>query len=193
MISIKNLCKTYKETLVFNEYNVDFSKGIVNVLTGKSGCGKTTLLKILLKLEDMDSGQVVGIDNLKFSAVFQEDRLCDNLTVSMNVRLPILNKDETKTKEEIKENLNKIGLNGLANKKVSNLSGGMKRRVSILRALMSDFDIIVFDEALKGLDNDTKDLVMNLINEKTNGKTVFWVTHDINEVKYFEKYKVFNI
>lgn len=193
MISIKNLCKTYKETLVFNEYNVDFSKGIVNVLKGKSGCGKTTLLKILLKLEDMDSGQVVGIDNLKFSAVFQEDRLCDNLTVSMNVRLPILNKDETKTKEEIKENLNKIGLNGLANKKVSNLSGGMKRRVSILRALMSDFDIIVFDEALKGLDNDTKDLVMNLINEKINGKTVFWVTHDINEVKYFEKYKVFNI
>lgn len=98
------------------------------------------------------------------SAVFQEDRLCESLSVSMNVRLAIINKD--KIKKEIKDNLKKIGLDNLASRKVSDLSGGMKRRVSILRAIISDFDIIIFDKTLKGLDNDTKDLVMNLVNEK---------------------------
>lgn len=126
------------------------------------------------------------MDGLKKSMVFQEDRLCENLSVSANIRLVRQKKTwgrDQKEKKEIQEALESVGLAGNGDQQVRELSGGMKRRVALLRALYSDWDILFLDEPFKGLDEETKTQVMCYTKEKCRGKTVIFVTHERSEAE----------
>lgn len=181
MIKALNISKAFGENVVLNGFSREFSDGKVTAVLGKSGCGKTTLLNILMGLISPDGGEVVRPENCRVSAVFQENRLCENLTPSANIRLVT---GKRFSKAEIAEELAKVGLLGCENKPVRELSGGMKRRTALLRALLAEYDILFLDEPFKGLDADTKQTVMNYCREKIKGKTVVLVTHDMGECEF---------
>ena len=152
---------------------------------GKSGAGKTTLLNVILGITKQDSGIIEGFPNAKFSAVFQENRLCENLTALLNVKM-VTDISGRYSDADIIKMFERIGIHATDRKPVSDFSGGMKRRVAILRALMADFDILIMDEPLNGLDEETKGSVVELIRELTKGKTVIMTTHDVSEPELFE-------
>lgn len=182
-INIRNLTKKYGKKEIFKNFSLEIETGKVTALMGKSGFGKTTLIRILMELEKYDEGKITGLENQKISTVFQEDRLCENLSAITNIS--IVCEKETSIRE-ISAELEKIGLKESQNKPVKTLSGGMKRRVAIIRCIMAKSDIIIFDEPLKGLDEITKKNVINYLKEKIRGKTVIIVTHDIEEARQLD-------
>lgn len=182
-INIRNLTKKYGKKEIFKNFSLEIETGKVTALMGKSGFGKTTLIRILMGLEKYDEGKITGLENQKISTVFQEDRLCENLSAITNIS--IVCEKETSIRE-IPAELEKIGLKESQNKPVKTLSGGMKRRVAIIRCIMAKSDIIIFDEPLKGLDEITKKNVINYLKEKIRGKTVIIVTHDIEEARQLD-------
>lgn len=182
-INIRNLTKKYGKKEIFKNFSLEIETGKVTALMGKSGFGKTTLIRILMGLEKYDEGKITGLENQKISTVFQEDRLCENLSAITNIS--IVCEKETSIRE-ISAELEKIGLKESQNKPVKTLSGGMKRRVAIIRCIMAKSDIIIFDEPLKGLDEITKKNVIRYLKEKIRGKTVIIVTHDIEEARQLD-------
>jgi sulfate/thiosulfate ABC transporter, ATP-binding protein len=182
-INIRNLTKKYGKKEIFKNFSLEIETGKVTALMGKSGFGKTTLIRILMGLEKYDEGKITGLENQKISTVFQEDRLCENLSAITNIS--IVCEKETSIRE-ISVELEKIGLKESQNKPVKTLSGGMKRRVAIIRCIMAKSDIIIFDEPLKGLDEITKKNVIRYLKEKIRGKTVIIVTHDIEEARQLD-------
>ena len=182
MLKAVDIHKSFGNNTVLNGFSHCFKNGTVTAVLGKSGCGKSTLLNILMGLIKPDSGEVLCPENCRLSAVFQEDRLCENLTASANIRLVT---GKRFSKGEIAAELEKVGLVGCENKPVRTLSGGMKRRAALLRALLAEYDVLFLDEPFKGLDIDTKKSVMEYCREKISGKTVVLVTHDETECEFF--------
>lgn len=175
MISIKNLCKSYGENLIFENFNLDILDGEVLAILGESGSGKTTLLSVLAELTDF-SGEVSGVEK-PVSMVFQKDMLVKNLTVKENLLL--VNKDI-----DVDEALSDVGLTNKKDEYIKNLSGGMARRVAIARALAFDAKTLFLDEPFINLDLSLKFSLMDKIKEKKQGKTIVLVTHDIKEAVY---------
>ena len=182
MIELKNLNKAFGEKQVLKNLNWTIPEGSTSVIMGPSGGGKTTLLRILLGLEHADSGTVSGLEGKRLSAVFQEDRLCENVSAVSNLRLvnPALSR---KSAESM---LAKLGLGDALRQPVRELSGGMKRRVAIARALCTEYDVLLADEPFKGLDEETKRRTMEFFSESVQGKTVIIVTHDPSEAEILE-------
>jgi len=188
-IIIDNISKSFQDKKVLSGFSGIIKGGKTNCLFGPSGSGKTTLIRLLLNLETLDDGQILNIDGLKKSAVFQEDRLCENLSSVINVKM-VMNTDIQKADELLSE----LGLEENIHQKVAELSGGMKRRVAIARALASEYDLLVLDEPFKGLDNKNKEDTIKVVKEQSEGKTVILVTHDIKEAELLgtENYIYFN-
>lgn len=180
-IEAVNICKSYKSNVVLNGFSHEFKDGTVTAVMGASGCGKSTLISILMGVIPADSGEVIAPDKFKRSAVFQENRLCENLTAAANIRMVT---GKRFSSEQIDEQLSAVGLYGIAKKPVRELSGGMKRRVALVRALMAEYDVLFLDEPFKGLDEQTKHCVMRYCRDKTAGKTVIMVTHDKSECDF---------
>ena len=176
-IQVRNLSKSFGNKAVLQAFSADFPTGAVTAVMAPSGGGKTTLLRILMGLEAADSGTVEGLAGLRQSAVFQEDRLCEALNAVSNIRLvnPAL------TRGEAEAALSAVGLAGCGNQRVAEFSGGMRRRVAILRALLAQWDVLFLDEPFKGLDEATKRLVMADTRRRCAGRTVLLVTHDARE------------
>lgn len=179
-LTAEKINKAFGEKRVLTDFSHTFPDGSFTSVMGASGCGKTTLLRILAGILAPDSGTVAPERFLK-SAVFQENRLCENLTVAANLRLL----PERPSREEIAAELERLGLSGAENEAVRTLSGGMKRRVALLRALLARYDVLFLDEPFKGLDEETKRRVMEYCKEKTAGKTVVLVTHSDAEAAFF--------
>ena len=177
-IVIQNLCKAYGPKQVLRDFSCTLPAGKVTGLMAPSGAGKTTLLRILMGFEAADSGSIHGLDDLRLSAVFQEDRLCENLTSISNLRLvaPAL------TVADAAAALQGVDLADCLAQPVRELSGGMRRRVAILRALLADYDLLFLDEPFKGLDEETKAHVMADTRRRCAGRTVLLVTHDADEL-----------
>ena len=190
-IEIKNLWKSYEGLTVFENFNAEFEANQTHAIVGKSGKGKTTFIRLLMGLETADQGEIIGIQEKQISAVFQEDRLCENLSVATNILLPHMGKPSlTKTlKEEILKNIHGVGLKGWENKLVNELSGGMKRRVSVLRAIHAPYDILFLDEPFKGLDYQTKAKTIDLVKNRTKNHMVFFITHDEKELQSITPFK----
>ncbi|HEY4544517.1 MAG TPA: ATP-binding cassette domain-containing protein, partial [Tissierellaceae bacterium] len=128
-IEINNLNFGYDNLTIFENYNTKILSNRYNAVIGPSGCGKTTLLRILSGLEDKYSGHIKGMENKKISICFQENRLLENYSIRDNINFV---QNENLLDSYIKLELEKIGLDIDLNKKVSQLSGGMKRRIAIL-------------------------------------------------------------
>lgn len=173
-LKLKNINKSYGDNTVFNNLSLEVQKGEKLCIMGKSGCGKTTLLHIILGIVRPDAGEVLAFSN-NISPVFQEDRLCEGFSALENVRA-VTGKNVTDT--DILHCLNLLGLTDFASLPVRELSGGMRRRVAIARALLSQGDIFLLDEPFKGLDDATREKVINVILSYTQGKTVITATHD---------------
>lgn len=184
MITIKNLTKNFDNKKVIDDLNVVLKDGRITTMMGASGCGKTSFAMMLLGLIKPDSGTIEGLEDKRLSAVFQEDRLVEHLSAMANIRL-VVKKDISDS--DIQEQLAAVELEGeLIQKPVSQLSGGQKRRVTIVRAMMAESDFICLDEPFKGLDVETKEKVMEYVKKKVQGKTVLLITHDIAERQFFD-------
>ncbi len=180
-IVIDRLLKRYGDQIVLNGFSAHIPQGKITCLMGRSGCGKTTLLHILMGLVQPDGGSIYGLDGLRISAVFQENRLCERLNAVSNVKLVC---EYTMNDGNIKNQLENVGLlNEDIAKPVSQLSGGMKRRVAIVRAMAVPFDLVFMDEPFKGLDDETRQLVVGYLLQKLGGKTALIVTHDPAEAR----------
>ena len=188
MIKIENLSKKYGENIIFENASFFFKENGITAIMGKSGSGKTTLLRIIMGLEEY-TGNTEGLKDKKIGVVFQEDRLCENLSAITNISMVCKKGAVTR---EIKEELGSIGLKENIEKPVKELSGGMKRRVAIVRSIMAEPDIIVFDEPFKGLDVETRKEVISYLGKKLENRTVIIVTHDLEEARLLNA-KIINI
>ncbi|MBR5251784.1 MAG: ATP-binding cassette domain-containing protein [Oscillospiraceae bacterium] len=177
-IVIKNLYKSFGDNVVLNNVNAVIKHGQVTCLMGQSGVGKTTLLNIMMGFEKADRGEVLNVPAIK-SAVFQENRLCEEFSTITNIRLV----NDSLDTDTIMSHLGAVNLEDAAKQKVNTLSGGMKRRVALVRAILAQKDILFLDEPFKGLDEGTKEKVTEYLKENTKGLTVVMVTHDIEEAQ----------
>jgi NitT/TauT family transport system ATP-binding protein len=182
MITVNNLCKPFGEKQVLSSLSLSFEEGKVSLISGASGIGKTTLLRILSGLETADTGEIIGLENKKISYLFQEDRLFPWLTALENVSAVSGEKDVKKKALAI---LSELGLKDSVDKFPHELSGGMSRRVAIARTLIFDGDVVILDEPFRGLDNETEKHTLEVIKKYCEGKTVIAVTHDVTQ---FEGY-----
>lgn len=180
-ICIRNLSKSFGGKKVFENLNMTIKGEAMTCIMAPSGAGKTTLLRILMGLEEADSGVVAGLENKRFSAVFQEERLCENMTAQDNVKLVLPRGMTTLGSRTVQQEMARLGLGECYAQPVMELSGGMRRRVSILRALLAQYDVLFLDEPFQGLDDALKVQVIAYTKEKTRGKTVIFVTHDQRE------------
>lgn len=171
-IQLVNISKHFGEQKVLS--NLSFvlpDRGIVGVF-GPSGCGKTTLLRLLAGLENPDDGQVSGLNVNRISMVFQEDRLLPWLTVLDNIAF-ILN-----DRKEAALWLAKVKLADHASLYPAELSGGMKRRLALARALARKSDLLILDEPFTGMDDLLKTDMLELIRHEASQRLVILVSHD---------------
>lgn len=179
-IRLDQIAKSFDKRQVIHPTTLTIENGNFTTLLGPSGCGKTTLLRIISGLLPPNCGTVYGQEGTRFSAVFQEDRLCGNLTAAANVRLVC---GEFRSAGEISEAFAAVGLSGCENRLAVELSGGMKRRVALVRALLAEGGAVLLDEPFKGLDESTKRQAVEFSREMLRGRTAVLVTHDRTEAE----------
>ena len=197
MISLRNITKEYRinegctikalDSVSFDIYD----SGVLYIL-GKSGCGKTTLLNVIGSLDSIDSGDILvdGKELASFTTqdiysyrdsyigfVFQEYNLIENLTVYENIKIALdIRRDSSLDK--IRDVLDKVGLNGFENRKISELSGGQKQRVAIARTLVKSPKMILADEPTGNLDSATSKEIFDLLKDISKNTSVVIVSHD---------------
>ena len=210
LISIENLSFGYGKKLLHKDINMQFNRGKVSAIMGGSGCGKTTILRLIGGQLTPNSGKVVvdgnivheqdrnGIYHLrrKMGMLFQHGALFTDLSVYENVAFPM--REHTDLPENIIRDLvllklNAVGLRGAHNKMPAELSGGMARRVALARAVALDPDIIMYDEPFAGLDPISMAVICDLIRSLNDalGATSIIVTHDVAETFSFADYIYF--
>lgn len=177
-IVLKNITKAFGKKKVLCGLSHCFKVGSRTCVTGASGKGKTTLFNIILGLVKPDSGSLSGVPD-KLSAVFQEDRLSEPFSAVANIKAVV---PKAVKESDITACLDELGLKGNEYLPVSELSGGMRRRVAVARALLAESELIVFDEPFKGLDDETRDRVIAVILSRTKGKTLIFSTHDMRDI-----------
>lgn len=180
-IRFDHVFKSFGDICIFRDFSHSFPAGRVSCVLGASGCGKTTLLRMLLGLEEADSGRIIKADGLRISVVFQEDRLFERLSALKNV---MLTARADFSSADALALLDALGLLEAAQRRVEDFSGGMKRRTAIARALAADFDLLVLDEPLGGLDDAMRLRTLEVIKKMTAGKTVIFVTHELSNAEY---------
>ena len=178
MLKFENLTIRYGKQPVIDGLSHDFSEGCVTAIIGASGIGKTTLLNVLAGFIKPSQG-ALQTDHKAPSYIFQEPRLFPWMTALENVMVAC--KDSARADAMLSRLLPDPNDK---NKYPNELSGGMKQRVSIARALVYDFDLLLMDEPFKGLDAETRRLVSNIVFEECRGKTVILVTHDQEDLPY---------
>ncbi len=203
MIEIKGVAKSFQENRVLRGVDLTIETGETIAIIGRSGCGKSVLLKIIVGLIAADEG-TVNIDGQligelseselyklrrRFGFLFQGAALFDSMTVEENIALPIVENEydwsDEFLKKKIAEKLELVGLEGIEKLKPSELSGGMKKRVGLARALITEPDFILYDEPTTGLDpisSDNIDDVIKTLSGKLNATSIV-VTHDMFTVK----------
>ena len=171
MIEFQSVGKSFDGKQVLHDVNWTIRAGEQWQVCGPSGIGKTTLLRLLLGLEQPDTGSITGRENVRFAPVFQEDRLVEHWDAMANVTLVC--EDEAHAKQILCALLPEDALA----QPVSTLSGGMRRRVALARALAAEGDILVLDEPFTGLDIQTAQHAMQVIMQYRAGRALVLVSH----------------
>ncbi|MBI3989529.1 MAG: ABC transporter ATP-binding protein [candidate division NC10 bacterium] len=201
MIHLIEVYKSFQGQQVLKGITLEIPKGQITAIIGRSGSGKTVLLKHLIGLIRPDRGRVLvdGVDigtlrgrvldklRDRFGMLFQGGALFDSLTVFDNVAFPLREKTrmpEAEIRKRVEEKLQAVGLAGMGHKYPVELSGGMKKRAALARALIMDPEIVLFDEPTTGLDPIMLNAIHRLIVEtqKVLGFTAVVVSHDIPEI-----------
>ncbi len=191
MIEIKQLCKSFEKSVIFDNFNLTVKTGDFAVFSGASGAGKTTLLNMIGSIEPIDSGSICvdGIDitqkknqinylKTKVSFLFQNFALIENKTVLENLKII---KGKAKNDVTIEAALAKVGMSDKLHEKVYKLSGGEQQRIALARVMIKKCDIILADEPTGSLDRKNADNVISLLKDlNAVGKTIIMVTHDPN-------------
>lgn len=174
---IKNINFKYNDNEIYKNFNIEFKRGKINCIIGKSGCGKTTLLNYI--------SQKYCFENKKIAFVFQNDNLIPWENIYVNLKIIAKQYfDKEKIEKEIDKILKDIGLIEFKNSYPNELSGGMRQRINFARALIGSPDIILMDEPFKSLDIKSKHEMINLVMElrKKSIVTIILVTHSIDEI-----------
>jgi len=183
-LGVRNIRMSYPGQEIFREFSLEFRENTITCILGPSGCGKTTLLNILSGNLRPQSGERIGFGNRKLSYIFQEPRLLPWKTVTGNLLFPVKEQIPPEKQEAwLNHYLDLVNLQGKGHLYPYQLSGGMKQRVAMARAFAFPSDIILMDEAFRGLDLSLK---MNLMESflriwKEHPRTVIAVTHDVDE------------
>ena len=176
-IIIKNLSKSFGNKRVLEGFDLTVPDGGICCIMGESGCGKSTLIKLIMGIYAPDGGEIAGVPG-KIAAVFQEDRLCEDFSALTNVRITAA---RGVTSARISEEFRALGLDGNEKTPARQLSGGMRRRVALIRAFMTDAPLIILDEPFTGLDPDNRALAIDYVRARRAGKTIILVTHDASD------------
>lgn len=201
MVKVENLHKSFEELEVLKDINIEFERGITNLIIGRSGAGKTVLLKILVGLLKPNKGTVYYDDvnflkldktqlrelRLKVGMLFQHGALFDSLTVEQNIRFPLDMFTNQTYKEKLKRVdycLERVELGKINNVLPGEISGGMQKRVGIARSIVMDPKFLFCDEPNSGLDPKSSMVIDKLISDitKDNNITTIINTHDMNSV-----------
>lgn len=199
ILTLKNISFSYKDKVIFDNYNFVMNKEEIIAIIGPSGCGKSTLLKIINGLETEYSGDVllngINVNNIPVNKrdivlMFQDNLLFPHMTIFENIEFSLKMKKYPKheIKKMVEEVARDIHLEDKLNKYPKELSGGQQRRVALARAVISKPKLLLLDEPFTGLDKEIKLEIMNLvkiIREKYNTSIIF-VTHDLSEAEYLE-------
>lgn len=186
MIEISNLSKHFfigeKCIDVLRELSLNIKKDKITVILGRSGCGKTTLLRLIAGLESVSLGEIKFKEQAKIGFVFQEPRLMPFLNVYENIVFPL--KKQKIEAEKIDSLISMIGLSDFKFAAVSQLSGGMSSRISLARVLAYEANLILMDEPFAALDAFTRASMQAEILKIQAGKTILFVTHNIDEALF---------
>lgn len=173
-MKIQHLCKSFDGKVVLDHVSLTLESGGTACLMAPSGRGKTTLLRCIVGLEAPDSGQITDLPE-RIAYVFQEDRLCDGFSAVDNIRLVT---GKALGEGEIRRHLEELGLAGSLDQPVRELSGGMRRRVVISRAVCFGADLLLLDEPFKGLDDEARQQTADYILRHRGAAAILCVTHD---------------
>lgn len=176
MIEIRNLYKSFDGKEVLSGFGCTLPQRGVIAIMGKSGVGKSTLMNILLGLVRPDAGEILNAQGMRFSAVFQEDRLMEQLSAAENLYLTT-----GADRQRIEGALSALGLNPEEKAAVKTYSGGMKRRVALARGILFDADVLLLDEPYRGLDEGTRDQAIEYLLKEWKDRLVVLVTHEAEE------------
>lgn len=206
LIQFNNVTKKFGQQVVLNGVNLTIDKGETTTIIGMSGVGKSVLLKHIIGLITPDTGEIFyqgrNISNLsrkerkevkkKFSYMFQGTALFDSMTAYENIALPLKEKkhlSQNIIQRMVMDKMNQLDISSMAYKYPSELSGGMKKRVALARALVTDPEIVLFDEPTTGLDPIRRNAVHSMISDyqKKLGFTAVIVSHEIPEIFYISQ------
>lgn len=180
-IELKDVSKSYEGKQIFSHFSCTIPQGSCCAVMAPSGAGKTTLLRLILGLEQPDGGEILGVP-LEKAVLFQEDRLCPQLSVLKNIRMAV-RKCGT---EQTKALLEFLGLADCAEQPAAKLSGGQARRVSLARALLASGQLLALDEPFTGLDEASRLRAAEAIRAYRRGRTLLLITHRQEDLPLLE-------
>ncbi len=181
---LKDLTKSYGGHRVLDRFSHAFPQGRVTAIEGRSGCGKTTLLRLIAGLELPDGGSITGVPEGGIAMMFQEDRLPPQLTAAGCLKVVLKRSEGLDAK--IDAALCALGLGDDLDKPVREFSGGMRRRVALARALLYPSNLVLLDEPFKGLDAATRKAAVEFARPLLAGRTTLLVTHDPEDADAFD-------
>lgn len=195
MIQLDHISFSYPDKTIFRDFSMEVAQGERICLMGPSGMGKTTLLSLLTGHLQVDHGSITGTDHCSISMVFQEDRLCKKATAMQNIllgccrgmmpqmpfemrRIENDHSGQTTKRDRVLRHLDRVDLAQAADLPAEKLSGGMKRRVCLVRAMLSQSNLVILDEPFTGMDSAHKRQAIDYIDQSLHGRALLMVSHE---------------